>query len=523
VQSFSCKHNCYYCPDEPGLPRSYLSEEPGVARGKRHGWDAVDQFYARAWTYVMNGHPIDKVELLVLGGTWSEYPHGYQRGFLRDIYWAANTFFDELPKRPAVSIEEEQRINETARVRIIGLTLETRPDAIDDAELVRMRGYGCTRVQLGIQHTDDTILKKINRGCTTADSMYAIAALKDAGFKVDLHLMPDLPGSTPENDMSMFRRVLFDPDLQADQWKIYPCEVVPWTVIERWFKAGTYVPYTHEQLMALLIDAKQLVHPWIRLNRVIRDIPNQYIMGGNQVTNLRQVLEKELHRTGKHCACIRCREVRDGDVSSAAAVLVEREFVSSRGVEMFLSYESPDRRTIHAFLRLRLSATAGARGNGEYIHREGAGRRGRRGKGRKKGPGKGRERVAGRGRNEGEQGEMEDGEEGGQARWEDEEEVVANEMEELAFSSPSLLASPLFPELHGAAIVRELHVYGQMRRVGDRDGKGKRRGKKKGDKTQHVGFGRRLMHRAEVRVHVFEDAHGCGVVSSVVCVCVLFV
>ncbi|GAB5354336.1 hypothetical protein AAMO2058_000110000 [Amorphochlora amoebiformis] len=181
VQRFSCKHNCYYCPNEPGLPRSYLSNEPGVRRGKRHKWVAVDQFYSRAWTHYLNGHPIDKIEILVLGGTWSEYPQEYQEEFLRDIFWSANTFFEAEPKREKRSLPEEQKINETTKARIIGLTLETRPDTVDAKEIERFRYYGCTRVQLGIQHTDDRILDKINRGCYTRDAIRATKLLKVRG------------------------------------------------------------------------------------------------------------------------------------------------------------------------------------------------------------------------------------------------------------------------------------------------------------------------------------------------------
>lgn len=191
AQPFSCRHDCYYCPKEPGLPRSYLSDEPGVARGKRHKWDPVDQFLARAFTYQLIGHEVDKIELLVLGGTWSEYPRIYQQTFLRDVYWAANTFSDPIPKRERLSLQEEIKINETAHVRIIGLTLETRPDAITMEELVRMRSYGCTRIQLGVQHTDDKILRKVNRGCYTADTIHATKLIKDCGLKIDYHLMPD--------------------------------------------------------------------------------------------------------------------------------------------------------------------------------------------------------------------------------------------------------------------------------------------------------------------------------------------
>ena len=224
AQKFSCAWNCYYCPNEPGQPRSYLHDEPAVKRANENGFDPVLQFTDRAATLAMNGHPVDKIELLVLGGTWASYPHAYQEAFVRDLFFAANTFW-QREKRPRLALREEQLINETARVKIIGLTLETRPDTIDAAELRRLRHYGCTRVQLGVQHTDDRLLRKINRGHGVAHVSAALARLKDACFKVDIHLMPQLPTSTLADDRAMFERVLGDPALQADQWKIYPTQV----------------------------------------------------------------------------------------------------------------------------------------------------------------------------------------------------------------------------------------------------------------------------------------------------------
>jgi ELP3 family radical SAM enzyme/protein acetyltransferase len=189
----------------------------------------VLQFTDRAATLAMNGHPVDKIELLVLGGTWASYPHAYQEEFVRDLFFAANTFW-ERRKRDRLSLGEEQTINESARVKIIGLTLETRPDTIDAGELLRLRHYGCTRVQLGVQHTNDAILQKINRGHERRHTAAALIRLKDACFKVDIHLMPCLQDASVDIDRAMFERVLRDPSLQADQWKVYPTQVVPWSV-----------------------------------------------------------------------------------------------------------------------------------------------------------------------------------------------------------------------------------------------------------------------------------------------------
>ena len=407
-QRFSCKHNCYYCPNEPGQPRSYLKDEPAVARANKNEFDAVRQFYDRASTYYTIGHPVDKIELLVLGGTWSEYPVQYQEEFIRDLFYAANTFYDTT-KRGRLSLTEEQVINENAKCRIIGLTLETRPDSITPEEIKRFRYYGCTRVQIGVQHTDDNILRIINRGCYLEDTIRAIKLLKDSCYKIDIHLMPDLPFSTPEIDNEMFDMVLESPDLQVDQWKIYPCEVVPWTVIKKWHDKGLYESYGQEKLIEVILNVKKKVHPWIRLNRVIRDIPNQYISGGNNVTNLRQHLLKMLKDRGEKCKCIRCREVKGKNIDPKDIKLFVREYDASNGKEYFISFETKDENTILGFVRLRLIKNSS-----------------------------------------------------------------------VDFIKP----------IRNAALIRELHVYGNMTSLF-------KFGNKKNNKTQHSGFGKRLMKKAE--------------------------
>mgnify|MGYP005848046997 CR=1 FL=1 len=428
-EKFSCPYDCHYCPDEtPHVdnnwthqPRSYLFNEPSVRRANRNYFDTVLQFRDRATSYYVNGHPLGKCEIIVLGGTWSSYPDKYKDKFIRDVYYAANTFFDSNNcenLRERLSIKEEQKINETAKCRIIGLTIETRSDKINKKEIITLRKYGVTRIQLGVQHTDDDILKYINRQCPTKITKKAIKLLKDNCFKVDIHLMPDLPSSNPEKDFEMFCDILYDPDLQVDQWKIYPCEIVPWTKIKLWYEQGLYKPYAEKNitvpvnykkekiestpLFELLINIKNRVHPWIRLNRVIRDIPGDYIIGGNKVTNLRQFLQQELHRRGQKCDCIRCREVKDKDHNVNEARLVVRQYDSSNGLELFLSYETTD--ILFGFLRLRLP----------------------------------------------------------------------NDI-------------PVFKELENAAFVRELHVYGKVTPVAE----------KNDGNTQHYGFGNKLMIVAE--------------------------
>ena len=353
-QSFSCKWNCYYCPNEPGQPRSYLHDEPAVIRANVNNFDPVLQFVDRANALRQKGHIIDKIELIVLGGTWESYPNEYRVNFIRDLFFAANTFMSL--QRSKKTLEEEQIINETAASKIIGLTLETRPDTITIDCIRNLRRLGCTRVQLGVQHTDDTILKKINRQCTTEDTVRALRLLKDACYKVDIHLMPNLPGSSVEKDLAMFKDVLTNPDLQADQWKIYPCEIVPWTVIEKMFKNGSYIPYGNDELIELIIKVKSHVPKHIRLNRVVRDIPSQYIFNDN-IPNLRNDLEKIMQKRGLQCLCIRCREPghKRCDIDLQKFELQFYKYQSSGGVDFFLSFEYNN--VCAAFLRLRLTRT----------------------------------------------------------------------------------------------------------------------------------------------------------------------
>jgi len=396
-QMFSCEFDCYYCPAEPNQPRSYLLKEPGVKRANKNNFDPVSQFRERVATYIAMGHPIDKIELLVLGGTWSSYPKDYQDNFIRDAFYAANTLYNP---RERLSLVEEQIINETAECRIIGITLETRPDKINAKELINFRRLGVTRIQMGVQHTDDRILYRINRRCTSKHAIKAIKMAKDCGFKIDIHLMPDLPKPLKHNisnkkevftiddidtefdmveaDKKMFDTVIYSPNWQVDQWKIYPCEVVPWTRIETDFKNNIYQPYGHQtnnkewtKLSELLIYVMTNVQPWVRLNRIIRDIPNEYILGGNQNVSMRQDLDIVMKQRNLFCRDIRNREVRKRDIDPALAQLKIRKYNSSDGLEYFLSFETHDEKILFGFLRLRITPNSGyMQKTGEYIFRE---------------------------------------------------------------------------------------------------------------------------------------------------------
>lgn len=370
-KDFTCDYDCAYCPKEPGMPRSYLRKEPAVLRAERMGFDPVRQIHDRLQSYYVNGHVLDKLEVLVLGGTWHSYPKEYLDWFVNCIWYAANIFYQ---KREMLSLEEEQKINESADCRIIGLTIETRPDVISKPGLIQLRKYGVTRVQIGIQHTNDKILKNINRQCPIRIAKRGIRYLKEAGFKVIAHWMPDLPGSSPSIDSQMFFEIISDPELQVDEWKIYPTSVVPWTKIEEMYLRKEYLPYGDETntiqiagtsmkvspLVPMLANVQRFVPKWIRICRLIRDIPggkDGYIIGGNSVTNLRQVIDKYMDLQGWKCYCIRCREVRNRKKEEMYLHCLNYE--ASGGIEYFISYENQDATVLYGFLRLRLSKNSG--------------------------------------------------------------------------------------------------------------------------------------------------------------------
>ena len=350
-------------------PRSYLSTEPAVLRANRNNFDPVLQIYDRADALNNCGHVVDKIEILVLGGTWDNYPQLYQESFIRDIYYAGNTVNDRL--RDKFTLEEEIKIAEQSEKRIIGLTLETRPEYLNPRQIRRMRRFNVTRVQIGVQHIDNEVLEYIDRGCSLEQIIRGNDVWKKNGGKVDWHLMPDLPGSSKERDLEMFKKIfgiqsiieinknyfkydLKHPELQADQLKIYPCSVVDWTKIKEWYENGTYKPYSEnkDDLIEVLVFIKKNVFPWIRINRIIRDIPTMNIIGGNVDVNLHQKL---IDREDIVSDDIRCREVgrRSGNIEEAELFI--REYNGIESTEYFISYESPDKRILYGFLRLRIN------------------------------------------------------------------------------------------------------------------------------------------------------------------------
>jgi ELP3 family radical SAM enzyme/protein acetyltransferase len=363
---FSCKHDCAYCPNEPAhegnnwvaQPRSYLYSEPAVLRANANDFDPIKQMNSRISTLINMGHIPDKLEIIILGGTWSEYPLNYQERFITELYYSANIYFDNEPKRNKKTLEEEIEINETSKIHIIGLTLETRPDTINMEEIANFRRYNCTRVQLGVQHTNNNVLKKIMRGHTIECAYKAIKLLKNNCFKVDIHIMPNLPGSTYDIDKIMFDEILYDQRIQVDQYKIYPTAIVPYTKIKKWFDEGTYVPYDDMLLYELIKEFKKKVQKYKRLNRIIRDIPGHYIEGGysTKFVNMRQLLQNDMKLNNWDCKCIRCREIKGNNVSIENVKINIEKYKASDSDEYHISFDTNcNKNYLIGFLRLRLN------------------------------------------------------------------------------------------------------------------------------------------------------------------------
>jgi ELP3 family radical SAM enzyme/protein acetyltransferase len=390
-QAFSCRHDCHYCPKETKrvrdpttnswtvidvMPRSYLTDEPACRRGAAHGFDCVEQIYARLESLQVCGHPTDKIEMIWIGGTLTEYPKDYIREFARDMYYACNTY-PARHNRPRQTLEQELTTNITGNCRIIGLTIETRPDAFsrqaqtDGGEMaVFLRSIGVTRVQMGVQHTEDAILKKVNRGCYLKDSQEALLLLKNLGLKTIIHLMPDLPGSSPNLDKQMLVRAITDETLDSDEIKVYPTATTQHTRILKWFQEGKYMPYAEQNLETLidvLLHFMRRVPRWVRLPRIVRDIPDGYIRAGIQCGNLRQVLDHRLQTQGERCECIRSREVGNAVVKKSAWDIHKHR--AQGAWEYFISKTSddPTKSKLLGFARLRLTRRAGRGLDGEVL------------------------------------------------------------------------------------------------------------------------------------------------------------
>ncbi len=471
TKPFPCPGECIFCPNDVRMPKSYLSDEPGAQRAEQNSFDPYLQTMSRLTAYYNIGHPTEKIEIIILGGTWSFYPETYQLWFVKRIFDALHDYgagidrsvkiegmlFEQSQLHPLrntthVDVHGEQldksynqivqsiyeaemhrsrdvmthilhdgherspldeyatwdeleaahRFNETAPSRCVGLVIETRPDQISAEEVLRVRRLGCTKVQIGFQSLNDTVLKMNRRGHNVAATRRAVRLLRSAGFKIHAHWMPNLYGSSPQADVEDYQRMFDDPDFRPDELKIYPCSLIESAELMRHYKNGTWEPYSHQALLDTLIECLRATPEYCRLTRIIRDIPGTDIVDGNKLTNFRQIVEDTLKKRGERSRDIRAREVRYQQVVAGDLHLDEQWYDGGIGQEVFLQFIT-DTREIAGFLRLSLPT-----------------------------------------------------------------------------------CDPITPELAGAAMIREVHVYGQAIDIGEVSS----------GKAQHAGLGTQLIERA---------------------------
>ncbi len=403
---YPCPHGkCLPCPGGPDhpfhSPQSYTGEEPAAKRAREHEYDPFRQVLARLEQFEILGHRVDKVELIVMGGTMTARPVEYQEAFVSRCIEAMNVYPGGTPSPEPLPVADVESSNETSAIRCVAMTFETRPDWCRREHIDRMLDLGVTKVELGVQHTDDAILAFNRRGCTVADTVEASTLLRDAGLKVGFHMMPNLPSSTIEADRQMFETLFSDPRFRPDFLKIYPTLVTPGSEIEDLWKRSEYSPYDEDELIDLIAYGKSLIPEYTRLQRIQRDIPAKLIVAGSPHSNFRQLAQNRLKALGKRCRCIRCREI--GRLPSLEETEVRvLEYDACGGKEHFISVVSGD--SLIGFSRLRFPS---------QVYR---------------------------------------------------------------------------PELEGAAVMRELHVYGSLVSVG-KDAEA--------EEWQHRNFGRALLARAE--------------------------
>jgi elongator complex protein 3 len=365
TKPYPCPGKCLYCPSEKAMPKSYLKNEPAVMRAISVKFSPYRQVQKRLRALELNGHKTDKIELIMMGGTFSYFPKKYQNWFIAECFRAANDYgrINNTARRDAclsgrqalqcvsTTLGREQKKNEKAKRRIIGLTLETRPDYIDEKEILNFRTLGCTRVELGVQSIFDDVLKENNRGHNVAETIRATKLLKNAGFKINYHMMPGLYGSDFKKDYQMFKTLFSSPDFQPDMLKIYPTVVLRDSTLYSVWKKGKYKALTDKQFEKFILRVKKnLIPPYVRIARLVRDVPAESIIAGPIISNLRQLIAEK-----SQCQCIRCREV-GGNFNSTEKIILNRiDYDASDGKEIFLEYVIEDRKKLFALLRLRIN------------------------------------------------------------------------------------------------------------------------------------------------------------------------
>jgi elongator complex protein 3 len=346
---------CAYCPGGPtmGSPQSYTGHEPAAMRGSQNSFDPYLQVKSRIDQLIAIGHKVDKVELIIMGGTFSATPTEYQTWFIQRC-------LDAITGKDSATLEEAKNNAEVSSMRNVGITVETRPDWAKQAHVDAMLSMGVTRIELGVQNPDDEIYRLVGRTHTVKDVQEATQIAKDAGLKIVYHLMPGMPGSNPEKDLDAFKRVFLDPAFKPDMIKIYPCLCIAGTKANEWYQNGSYKPYTTEEAAKLIAEIKKFIPPWVRVMRVQRDIPAGLILAGVKKSNLRQLAIDKIKEQGANCRCIRCREVGhrlevDNVKPDFEKVTIQSFcYDASEGKEIFVSAEDLQNDVLLGYLRLRL-------------------------------------------------------------------------------------------------------------------------------------------------------------------------
>ena len=457
---WGCPGKCVYCPTFEGLPKSYIPHEPAVMRAELNKFDPIMQIHNRLRALEVTGHKIEKNDVRIIGGTWSFYPREYQEDFIKWIYDAFNSYEDMKPHiektdfahdrfasfklkegfkmYESKTLEEAIERNKTCKQRVIGMAIETRPDWITPEEIVRLRRFWVTRVEIGYQSTDDEVNEKNKRGHGNYESIWATKMLKDAGFKVVAHMMPNLIGSTPEKDITSMEECFDNQLFRPDELKIYPMVVTDKAELTDIWRDGWFEAYDDETLIDLMCELELRVPEYTRINRTYRDIPASEILHGSTLSNLRQLVEDKITAGWKHLVDIRSREIKDKHNDPTKAVLKTVKYEASDGIEYFMTYEDPEDRTIFSLLRLRIpSSIVSPESDQTFAMTTDAAK-------------SQKENI-------------------------DPERVLHSSM------------TDYFPELKGAALIREIHTFGDQMSIWER-------GKKF---WQHIGFGKRLIEEAE--------------------------
>ena len=402
TKPFPCPGKCIFCPNDVRMPKSYLSSEPGAQRAETNKFDPYLQTFNRLVAYKNIGHPTDKIELIILGGTWTFYPDEYQIWFVKRCFDALNEFnslnkktafidsdktdmpyseklmqtidgrtFDKTYNQVISSATKSQRLstqekatwkslfdahnlNERSRSKCVGLVIETRPDEITQDELIRIRKLGATKIQIGIQSLNDKVLSLNKRGHDSDQTRKAINLIRQAGFKIHIHWMPNLYGSDVKLDKLDYLKLFNDLSIKPDEIKIYPCSLIESAELMQMYLQKKWKPYTQNQLADIMVHSLKETPRYCRITRVIRDIPSTDIVAGNKKTNFRQIAEEKAKKLGITLLDIHSREIRSQEVSIKNDLKLKiMRYLTKVSVEYFIEYVTSEDK-IAGFVRLNI-------------------------------------------------------------------------------------------------------------------------------------------------------------------------